>query len=64
MFVTKRLEIRLTLEPLSQIRARLGKAEQREGCSPASAVNVVIACFFADECAIKVKVSDGFGLTQ
>ncbi|UOR74785.1 hypothetical protein MPG19_07245 [Helicobacter pylori] len=27
MLVTKRLEMGLTLEPLSQIRARLGKAE-------------------------------------
>lgn len=64
MLVTKRLEMGLTLEPLSQIKARLGKAEQGEGCSPTSAVDVVIACFFADECAIKVKISDGFGLAR
>ncbi|UKJ09966.1 hypothetical protein L6505_07040 [Helicobacter pylori] len=52
----------LTLEPLSQIRARLGKAEQGEGCSPTSGRDVKIACFFADEYGIKVKA--GFGLAR
>ncbi|GAA9070162.1 hypothetical protein BTM315_04290 [Helicobacter pylori] len=44
MFVTKRLEMGLTLEPLSQIRARLARQNKEKADPCTSAVDVVIAC--------------------